>query len=109
MLVGDEGFRGLPVYSVTRVWLRGDKATVDVVRPVTLDGMQPTEENTDGVAYTYQKVTLRLEGGFRPWRVVGTREWPIGLEDRPELFGWPEGTDSSAAVDTDPESESEDN
>lgn len=109
MLVGDSGYLGLPVYSITRVWLRGDKATVDVIRPVTLDGMQPTEENTDGVAYTYQKVTLRLEGGFRPWRVVGTREWPIGLEDRPELFGWPKGTESSAAVDTDPEFESEGN
>ena len=102
MLVGDEGFRGLPVYSVTRVWLRGSKATVDVIRPVTLDGMQPTDENADGVAYTYQKVTLRLEGGFRPWRVANTREWPIGREQRPELFGWPE---PAAPAETETESE----
>lgn len=94
MLVGDEGYQGLPVYSVTRVWLRADKATVDVIRPVTLDGMEPTESDADGVAYTYQKITLRLVGGFRPWRVEGTREWPIGLEERPELFGWPAGSDS---------------
>jgi hypothetical protein len=103
MLVGDQGYLGLPVYSVTRVWLRGDKATVDVIRPVTLDGMQPTEGDADGVAYTYQKITLRLVGGFRPWRVEGTREWPIGLEDRPELFGWPEGTTGSAAIMTEDE------
>ncbi len=94
MLVGDEGSLGLPVYSVTRVWLRADKATVDVIRPVTLDGMEPAAGDADGVAYTYQKITLRLVGGFRPWRVEGTREWPIGLEQRPELFGWPTGTDS---------------
>jgi len=100
MLVGDPGSQGLPVYSVTRVWLRADKATVDVIRPVTLDGMTPTEADTDGVAYTYQKITLQLTGGFRPWRVVSTRAWPIGLEDRPELFGWPDGTASSAPVTT---------
>lgn len=101
MLVGDDGYRGLPVYSVTRVWLRADKATVDVVRPVTLDGMQPTEDDADGNAYTYQKITYRLVGGFRPWRVETTRAWPIGLEDQPELYGWPEGTASSAPVTAD--------
>ena len=98
MLVGDPGYQGLPVYSITRVWLRGDSGTVDVIRPVTLDGMEPTEADTDGVAYTYQKVTHRLKGGFRPWRVETSRAWPIGLEDQPELFGWPEGTDSSAPL-----------
>jgi len=98
MLVGDDGYQGLPVYSVTRVWLRGDSGTVDVIRPVNLDGMQPTEADTDGVAYTYQKVTHRLKGGFRPWRVETSRAWPIGLEAQPELFGWPSGTDTSAPL-----------
>lgn len=98
MLVGDPGFQGLPVYSVTRVWLRADKATVDVIRPVTLDGMTPTEADTSGVAYTYQKITHRLTGGFRPWRVETSRAWPIGLEARPELFGWPEPATGSTSI-----------
>ncbi len=105
MLVGDSGYLGLPVYSVTRVWLRADSATVDVIRPVTLDGMEPTEADADGVAYTYQKVTHRLKGGFRPWRVETSRAWPIGLEDQPELFGWPTGTDASAPM-TNPDQDS---
>jgi hypothetical protein len=100
MLVGDAGYQGLPAYSITRVWLRGDSATVDVIRPVTLDGMPPTEADTGGVGYTYQKVTHRLKGGFRPWRVETSRAWPIGLEDQPELFGWPTGTDGSAPMTT---------
>ncbi len=89
LLVGEPGSESAPVYSVTRVWVRGDSARVDVVRPVEDD--------------RFERVTVRLRAGSRPWRVESVYEWP-GAVDEPELFGWPEtvageGEEAAGATD----------
>ncbi len=71
----------LPRYSITRVWVRSGQAKVDVVRPVLALG-----KNSDG-AYPTQGITVELEGGLEPWRVVRYRPWAIGtLANAPENF-----------------------
>lgn len=72
-LVSDESM-GLPVYHVSRIWLRGDRAEVDVLRPVG-----------EGA---YQAVTVRLKSDFGRWVVSSTKTWPVGMGDVPELYGW---------------------
>lgn len=73
----DEAMLGgtdLPVVHVSRVWIRGDQAEVDVLLPI------------EGV---WQAVTVRMRGGTaRGYRVEGVREWPPGMIEAPELFGW---------------------
>jgi hypothetical protein len=83
LLVGEPGWQQAPAYSITGVRLRGDRASVDVARPVSV-------VTGPGQAPAYQKVTLRLTGGLAGWRVTSVREWPIGAEPEPQLFGWPE-------------------
>ncbi len=72
----------LPIYSVTRIWVRGDRSDVDIVRPVAWSGL-------DDRQWTLQKITLRLRGGRFKWDVVAARAWPIGATVEPELYGWP--------------------
>lgn len=75
---------GLPIFHVTRVWMRGNVATIDVLRPMPELGKGP-----DGRTI-YQPVTVRLEGGFSPWRVVHARIWNPGDEAEPPSFFLPE-------------------
>jgi hypothetical protein len=70
----------LPVYHVTRVWLRFNSSTVDVLRPMPELGAGP-----DGKP-VYQNVTVRLEGGFEPWRVLHARAWDPGSDDAPDYY-----------------------
>jgi len=70
----------LPVFHVTRVWLRADHGTVDVLRPTPELG-----PDKDGKPI-YQKITIRLEGGFKPWNVVHARAWYPGDEQAPEFY-----------------------
>ncbi|MFN5945984.1 MAG: hypothetical protein ACK5ZG_09075 [Phycisphaerae bacterium] len=70
----------LPVFHVTRVWLRTDHGIVDVLRPMPELGLA-----TDGKPI-YQKITVRLEGGFKPWNVVHARAWYPGDEPMPAFF-----------------------
>ncbi|MCA9294550.1 MAG: hypothetical protein KDA20_12125 [Phycisphaerales bacterium] len=72
----------LPIYSVTRVWIRGDQGEVDVVRPVAWVGL-------DDRPWSLQKITLHLRGGRYKWDVVTARAWPVGTAAEPELYGWP--------------------
>jgi len=74
----------LPVYHVTRVWLRFNTATVDVLRPMPEVGVAP------GGGPVYQKVTVRLEGGFEPWRVVHARAWEPGTDPAPLAYHVPD-------------------
>lgn len=78
---GEPGWEELPVVHVTRVRIRGDRAEVEVLRPV---GRTATE--TSG---RYQPIVVRLNGARGPWRVESARAWPVGLSETPELFGWP--------------------
>ncbi len=73
----------LPIYHVTRVWLRFNSGTVDVLRPMTQLGKGPQ-------GTVYQKVTLRLEGGFSPWRVVHARAWEPGADEPPPFYYLPD-------------------
>ncbi len=74
-----------PVFHITRVWMRFDKATIDVLRPMVELGPGP-----DGRPI-YQMVTVRLEGGLRPWRVVHARAWPPDEPiTPPEAYPMPE-------------------
>jgi len=64
---------GLPAWHVSRIRIRGDRAEVDVLRPV---------------AGAHQGTTVRMVGGPKPWRVTSTKVWPVGMFDAPELYGW---------------------
>lgn len=74
----------LPIYTVERVWVRERTATVDVLRP-----MLELPRKADG-SPVYQRLTVRLEGSFRPWRVVHTRAWPPTGDEIPMLFPIPD-------------------
>lgn len=75
---------GEPLFHVSRVWLRFDRGTIDVLRPMPEMGPSPTG------GPVYQKITLRLEGGMQPWRVVHARAWSPGADMPPELNFVPE-------------------
>ena len=73
----------LPAVHVKRVWVRGDRAAVVILRPV--DGLG---------GGGHQAVTVRLEKPvFGVWEVVFERAWAAGAAETPELFGWSEDWD----------------
>jgi hypothetical protein len=69
----------LPIYHVGTFRIRGDRAQVNVFRPVTAVGPTPTGETV------YQEIRLDMRGGLGPWRVVASREWTPGSGDLPPL------------------------
>ncbi len=69
----------LPTYSVGRIWVRGAKAKVDVIRPVLEIGPKPD----GGIAY--QGMTVWLNAGLNPWRVDFVQPWAIGVVEAPAL------------------------
>lgn len=78
----------LPTYHVKRVWVRGERATVEVLRPV----LRPPMDIPSGAESTplYQSFWVKCEAGWKPWRVVHARAWPIGRDVPPNLQGWPD-------------------
>lgn len=70
---------GLPVYHVTRVWVRGHLARADVMRPVGEVGENP------GGGAVYQTITVYFEGGFRPWKITGRQVRDALTPSVPEL------------------------
>ncbi|MEQ8768886.1 MAG: hypothetical protein RIB60_00100 [Phycisphaerales bacterium] len=76
--------RGLPTYSIGRIWIRSGKSKVDIFRPVTELG--PRADGT----YERQAITVWLEGGLDPWHVTRTQRWEIGAFPRPDVAAWPE-------------------
>lgn len=75
----EDNAQRLPVYHVTRVWLRGERARVDVVRPLYEMGSKP------GGGTVYRGVQLRLGGGWEPWRVTSSSEYEVGVLEAPAL------------------------
>ena len=73
------GLEDLPTYHLVRLWVRGEKAEVDLLRPVTDIGASPTGNQI------VQAVTIYLEGGLHRWRVERARHWYIGTDEVPEL------------------------
>jgi hypothetical protein len=74
----------LPVFHVTRVWLRFSEGWVDVMRP-----MPELPPGPDGKP-VYQTVTLKMRGGVGPWRVLHARAWPPGIDPVPQPFLLPD-------------------
>lgn len=69
----------LPTYHIARVVVSGTDAFVDVVVPRNNLGPGAVGEQR------YEKVSLEMRGGFRPWKVVGHRTHPISVADVPAL------------------------
>ncbi|MFO0859570.1 MAG: hypothetical protein U0570_03375 [Phycisphaerales bacterium] len=88
--VTEANAKSLPVYHVTRVWLRGSIARIDVVRPVF-----EVPRTTSG-APVYRGLEVRLAGGWEPWRVTGSSEYEIGVLEPPVLHI--PGTEADAAM-----------
>jgi hypothetical protein len=75
----------LPTYLVDRVYIRGPVAEVDVYAPTARFGA-----GSEGGTPRYQKVTVYLAGGTKPWRVTSHRSFPVGLFDVPVRNEMPE-------------------
>ena len=74
----------LPIFHISRVWVRGQSATVDVLRPATQ--ISPGDDGQP----VYQMVTVYLSGGLRPWKVDYGRVWEPGVERVPPYYFLPE-------------------
>ncbi len=74
----------LPTYHIARVWVNGDEAKVDIVRPVP--GLPA---GNDGKTLT-QGITVRLRGGLRPWHVTSHRVWAMNTLPIPAINYIPE-------------------
>lgn len=73
----------LPIYHVAEIRVRGRVAKVDVLRPAQELGSRP-----DGQP-VYQCITLHVEGGFQPWRVIRFQAWEPGVVPVPEYYYLP--------------------
>lgn len=73
------GSENLPTYHVSRIWVSGDEAKVDIVRPVV------------NVAFTNQGkpvtqgITVRLRGGMKQWTVSSHRLWSFNAMQPPAI------------------------
>ncbi len=94
-LLGDPNARlltpqnqNLPCYHVKQVWVRGERATVEVLRPVLRPPMDiPSAAPSSPL---YQSFWVKCEAGWKPWRVIHARAWPMGADAPPNLAGWPD-------------------
>lgn len=81
----EPGLESLPTYHVARVYVQGDDAKVDVIRPVPgLPGNEPSQGGYGQGAIT-QGITLRLRGGVGPWRVTSHTTWTPGALQVPPI------------------------
>lgn len=81
----EPGLESLPTYHVSRIWVEGDEAKVDVIRPVP--GMKG---NTKDSAQITQGITVRLRGGMQAWHVTSHNVWTIGAMPVPPINYVPE-------------------
>jgi hypothetical protein len=90
--VVDAANQTLPVYHITRVWVRGDRAQVDVVRPLD----EPR---------SWQRVTVHLRHSLEGWQRSTLKVWPLGMAAPGALYGWLDAGavgDPPAYLDTTP-------
>ncbi|HMN42878.1 MAG TPA: hypothetical protein PKE29_18710 [Phycisphaerales bacterium] len=83
----------LPTYHISRIWISGDEATVDLVRPVF--GLTVNDKPLN------QGLTLRLRGGMSPWHVTSHREWAFNALQPPAL-NYPNAPTVTHSEDSDP-------
>ncbi len=90
--VTPENSTTLPIYHIATMWIRGSRAQVEMVFPVT--GLTP------GSPPVYRGVSLELGTDMSPWRVRRQQLWNVGTIPVPELHftGMPA---REAAVDLD--------
>lgn len=93
MLPGNEQ---LPVYHISRVWVQGDEAKVDVIRPVSNVAF-----DAQGSPVT-QGITIRLRGGMEPWHVTSHRLWSYNALETPALAYLPGSQMEAAAPQAQP-------
>jgi hypothetical protein len=86
----------LPTYHITRIWSRGHRGVVDVMRPVAEVGEAP------GGKPVYQTVTVYFEGGFQPWRISGRQVRDALTADVPQLVFMPAAVAPGAEPAADP-------
>lgn len=85
-VVPDSTETDLPVYHVTRVWIRLSDAKVDVVYPMT-----------DGLGRKIQRgVTVWMHAGVRPWTVSRGQYWSPGTIPVPPVWVPPSAADLAA-------------
>lgn len=78
------GYESLPTYHVSRIWVSGDEARVDVIRPIK--GMNSGPEGRP----VTQPITVRLRGGLQPWRVTSHNVWSFNSLPTPPINYMPE-------------------
>jgi hypothetical protein len=93
----EENYQSLPIYHVAQVWVRSRVAKITVLRPRQELGLNGKGQPV------YEGITLHMEGGFQPWRVVRWQTWEVGVIDTPELYfcpsqEWPEKNKAVAEV-----------
>jgi hypothetical protein len=81
----------LPTYHVGWVWMRGDKARVDVFRPVY--------SLSRGGEVVNQAITLHLHRRFSSWRVERTQPWSPGVVGLPPVYYFPEEEVEEEAIE----------
>ncbi len=89
-----ESRMNLPVYHVAGVRIRTGKAEIDVLRPVFGVGELDRAELTNDEAY--EGYTVRLSGGFRPWRVTWVERFTPGIISTPAINPIDQGASSDA-------------
>jgi hypothetical protein len=86
---------GLPVFHVSRVWLRFNSGMVDVLRPMEEIGAGAGGEPV------YQKITVHVERDFgTQWRVKYPRTWNPGDDVAPPYFFVPAEDDANQFAKT---------
>lgn len=75
-VVPESGQTDLPVYHITRVWIRMSDGKVDVVYPA-MDGLGRKID---------RGVTVWMNAGVRPWRVSRGQYWAPGTVPVPEIW-----------------------
>lgn len=78
-----ENAQTLPVYHISRIWVRMHDAKVDIMRP-----RLELPRKTDGQP-VYECITLLVEGGLQPWRVTRFQTWEVGIMEPPPLWYCP--------------------
>lgn len=74
-----EGNESLPTYHIARIWVQGDEARIDVIRPIR--GLNAGPESRP----ITQPITVRLRGGLQPWHVTSHNVWSFNSLPTPPL------------------------
>lgn len=80
----EENAKTLPIYSISRIWIRMHDAKIDIMRP-----RLELPKQSDGQP-VYECITLLVEGGMQPWRVTRFQTWEVGIVPPPPLWYCPE-------------------